>query len=261
MEKTIDFYKYHGTGNDFVIVDNRNNSFPKSEKLINDICNRRFGVGADGLILLENDEDSTNFDFKMVYYNSDGRESTMCGNGGRCIVAFAHFLDIFEDKCSFNAVDGAHEAIINGSLIRLKMIDTAFPQRDEINYVIDTGSPHYIQFVDDVQNFDVYGMGKKIRNSEKYGAEGINVNFVEPQSENQLLLRTFERGVEDETLSCGTGATAAALTWMKDKDLSCVEIHVLGGTLKVYAKNTGHHFTDVWLEGPAKKVFTGKINI
>lgn len=261
MENTIHFYKYQGTGNDFVMIDNRDLQFPKDEKVILNLCDRRFGIGGDGLILLENDEDSANFDFKMVYYNSDGRESTMCGNGGRCIIAFAHFLDIFEDRCHFNAVDGAHEGEVCGSEIKLKMIDVEIAKNDGDSFVLNTGSPHYVKFVDKVQDFDVFNEGRSIRNSANYAAEGINVNFVQPLNENSLFVRTYERGVEDETYSCGTGVTASALTWMEKKNLEQVHVKVLGGTLNVYAKRQGKNFTDVWLQGPAKMVFQGKIKI
>ncbi len=261
MDHSIQFYKYQGTGNDFVMIDNRDLQFPKEENLILKLCDRRFGIGGDGLILLENDDDAARFDFKMVYYNSDGRESTMCGNGGRCIVAFAHFLNIFEDRCHFNAIDGAHEGEVNGSEIKLKMIDVETARKDGESFVLNTGSPHYVKFVENVENTDVFGEGKRIRNSENYAAEGINVNFVQPLSEQELFVRTYERGVEDETYSCGTGVTAAALTWMEQQNLDEVRIKVLGGNLKVYAKKQDGRFTDVWLEGPAKMVFNGKINI
>lgn len=251
----MNFYKYQGTGNDFVMIDNRNLAFPKENiKLINHLCDRRFGVGGDGLILLENDPD---YDFKMVYYNSDGNESTMCGNGGRCIVAFAHFLDIFDKKTSFIAIDGMHEAEINEGIVKLKMIDVEKIFSDEENFVVNTGSPHFVQFVEDVENYDVYHNGNNIRNNTTYKKEGINVNFVTQLSDDELFVRTYERGVEDETYSCGTGVTASALTFMKNNHLNAVRIKVLGGNLKVYAEKSGEGFDNIWLEGPAKQVFTG----
>ncbi|SKB73417.1 diaminopimelate epimerase [Soonwooa buanensis] len=253
------FYKYQGTGNDFVMIDNRNLSFPKENtKLVKQLCDRRFGIGGDGLILLENDEQ---YDFKMVYYNSDGNESTMCGNGGRCIVAFAHFLDIFEDKTKFDAIDGMHEAEIKNGVVKLKMIDVEKIFADEEDFVLNTGSPHYIKYVDDVENYDVYHNGNKIRNNETYHKEGINVNFVTELPENKLFVRTYERGVEDETFSCGTGVTAAALTFMKKKHLTSVPVKVLGGNLKIYAEEENGTFKNIWLEGPAKQVFIGTIEI
>ena len=258
MQNTIEFYKYQGTGNDFVMIDNRDLQFPKEKELIERLCDRRFGIGGDGLILLEEDE---NTDFRMVYYNSDGNESTMCGNGGRCIVAFAHFLDVFEDRATFEAVDGLHEAEINNGIVKLKMIDVVGIDKDGDHSVLNTGSPHFVQYVEDVENFKVYDQGNRIRNSATYRNEGINVNFVEKIGDREIFVRTYERGVEDETFSCGTGATAAALVYMKDKNENMVNVKVLGGNLKVYAEQNGGAFTDVWLEGPAKQVFRGKIDL
>lgn len=251
------FYKYQGTGNDFVMIDNRNLAFPKDQKYIEKLCHRRFGIGADGLILLENDEET---DFRMVYYNSDGNESTMCGNGGRCLVAFAHFLKIFEEKCTFNAIDGLHEAEIkNGTMVKLKMSDVQEIKNDAENFVLNTGSPHFVKYVQNVGKYDVYKNGYEIRNSVSYKKEGINVNFVEEIRPNYLFVRTYERGVEDETYSCGTGATASALTYLKDKEASAVHIKVLGGELKVYAEQHGEGFRNIWLEGLAEQVFQGEI--
>ena len=253
------FYKYQGTGNDFVIVDNRNDFFPKENtELINHICDRRFGIGADGFILLENDKSA---DFKMVYYNADGNESTMCGNGGRCIVAFAHFLDVFEEKTTFNAIDGLHEAEIKSGIVKLKMVDVTNIKSIDKDYELNTGSPHYVQYVEDVENFDVYTNGNKIRNNATYSAEGINVNFVTPLTENKLFVRTYERGVEDETFSCGTGVTASALTFMQNNNLTSVDIKVLGGNLKVSAEKSENGYKNIWLEGPAKQVFVGNYEI
>ncbi|MBW8361487.1 MAG: diaminopimelate epimerase [Kaistella sp.] len=254
----MEFYKYQGTGNDFVIIDNRDLQFPKELEIINNLCDRRFGIGGDGLILLEEDE---NADFKMVYYNSDGNESTMCGNGGRCIVAFAHFLDIFEDRTTFMAIDGLHEAEIRNGIVKLKMIEVESIENDGENYVLNTGSPHFVQFVNDLEHFKVYECGNKIRNNATYQQAGINVNFVEETSENRIFVRTYERGVEDETFSCGTGATASALVFLKGKNLDSVGVKVLGGQLKVYAEQSGDGFRNIWLEGPAKQVFKGKINL
>ncbi len=254
----MEFYKYQGTGNDFVMIDNRALDFPKNQELIEKLCHRRFGIGADGLILLENDEQ---YDFKMVYYNADGNESSMCGNGGRCLVAFAFFLDIFEEKCTFNAVDGIHEAEINNGIIKLKMIDVESISNNGEDFVLNTGSPHYVQYIEDLEKLNVFAKGQEIRNSENYFQEGINVNFVEQISDNQIFVRTFERGVEDETYSCGTGVTASALTFLEKNNLLSVDIKTLGGNLKVYAEKDGHSFKNIWLEGPAKQVFKGKIEI
>ena len=254
----MEFYKYQGPGNDFVMIDNRDEEFTKDKSVIEKLCDRRFGIGGDGLILLENDSNS---DFKMVYYNSDGNESTMCGDGGRCIVAFANFLDIFEDKTTFNAIDGLHEAEISNGNIKLKMIDVNVIQLDGENSVLNTGSPHFVKFVNNIKDYEVYKNGNEIRNSATYKQEGINVNFAEEISDNEIFVRTYERGVEDETFSCGTGATAAALVYLKDKNQKSVAIKVLGGNLKVYAEQVGENFQNIWLEGPAKQVFKGKINL
>lgn len=254
----IEFYKYQGTGNDFVMVDNRGNNFPKHQQLIEQLCNRRFGVGGDGLIILEKDSET---DFKMVYYNSDGNESSMCGNGGRCVVALAHFLKIFENQCTFNAIDGVHKAQITNGIVKLKMIDVQNIKRDNDAWVMNTGSPHYVKFSDEVETMNVKREGQLIRNSENYKKEGINVNFVKPISDNQLFVRTYERGVEDETFSCGTGATASALAYMMDKNTASVQIKVLGGNLKIYAEKTENGFKNVWLEGSAQQVFKGEIFI
>ena len=254
----MEFYKYQGTGNDFVMIDNRDLSFPKEQRLIEQICNRRFGVGGDGLILLEKDE---NTDFKMVYYNSDGNESTMCGNGGRCIVAFAHFLNIFQQKTTFTAVDGLHEAEINQGVVKLKMIDVENINTDGDCFVLNTGSPHFVKYVERVEVYNVYQNRYDIRNSANYKKEGINVNFVEQIRDNEIFVRTYERGVEAETLSCGTGVTASAITFMKDRNISSVVVKTLGGNLKVYAEKRESIFRNVWLEGPAKQVFKGNIKI
>lgn len=258
MQNTIEFFKYQGTGNDFVIIDNRDLQFPKEKEVIEKLCDRRFGIGGDGLILLENDAAA---DFKMVYYNSDGNESTMCGNGGRCLVAFAHFLDVFEDQTTFTAIDGLHEAEIHNGIIKLKMIDVNSITNKDGNFELNTGSPHYVTFVEMLKDYKVFENGNKIRNSASYCQEGINVNFVEIISENEIFIRTYERGVEDETFSCGTGATASALIFLKGKNQPSVKVKVLGGNLKVYAEQNGESFQNIWLEGPAKQVFKGKISL
>ncbi len=254
----MEFFKYQGTGNDFVMVDNRNLQFPKDRILIEKCCDRRFGIGGDGLILLEN---HPTLDFKMIYYNSDGRESSMCGNGGRCIIAFANFLEIFKTKTKFEAIDGLHEGEIKNGLVKLKMSDVAEIKKIEGDFELNTGSPHYIKMVENVENFDVFTNGSAIRNSERYKAEGINVNFVQKIAEDQIFVRTFERGVEDETFSCGTGVTAAALVMFKNSDADAMNIKTLGGNLKITAVKDGESFKNIWLEGPAQQVFKGKIKL
>ncbi|SDE17169.1 diaminopimelate epimerase [Riemerella columbipharyngis] len=254
----MEFYKYHGTGNDFIMVDNRTGTFKKTKTEIERYCHRRFGIGADGLILLENDAEN---DFRMIYYNSDGAESTMCGNGGRCIVAFAYQLGIFKDKCTFSAIDGKHEAEMKqDSIVKLKMIDVKEIKQNGKDFVLNTGSPHYVKFVKNVETLDIFTLGRSIRNTVPYKAEGINVNFVEVLPDETLFVRTYERGVENETYSCGTGVTAAALSILIHKNESFLKIKTYGGNLKVYAQKSEQGFKNIWLEGPTEKVFSGIID-
>ena len=256
----IQFYKYQGTGNDFVIVDNRQHIFPKSNiKLIESICDRRFGVGADGLLLLEND---TATDFRMVYYNSDGNESSMCGNGGRCIVAFAKMLNIITTETLFIATDGLHHAtILKDGKVSLQMKDVDEVKTEKDYVFLNTGSPHHVLLVDDLVNLDVKTNGSKIRYSDLYGQAGSNVNFVKQVSENHFALRTYERGVEDETLSCGTEATAVAIAMnaIGKTNSSEIQLDVQGGKLKVSFQKQNNIFMNVFLEGPATFVFEGEI--
>jgi len=256
----IEFYKYQGTGNDFVIIDNRNQNFPKYNiKLIENICDRRFGVGADGLLLLENDAAT---DFKMVYYNSDGNESSMCGNGGRCIVAFAKRLNLVTDKTLFIATDGLHHAtILEDGNVSLQMKDVDEVKIENDYEFLNTGSPHHVLMVEDLKNLDVKTNGSKIRYSDLYGQAGSNVNFVKQISENHFALRTYERGVEDETLSCGTGATAVAIAMnaIGKTNSEEIQLDVEGGKLKVSFHKQNNIFTNVFLEGPATFVFEGNI--
>ncbi len=258
----LKFQKYQGTGNDFVMVDNRTLSFPKNDtKLIERLCDRRFGIGADGLILLENDNLS---DFKMVYYNSDGNESSMCGNGGRCLTAFANAQAVVQSTAQFTAVDGLHHAqILSDGKVSLQMIDV-----DSVsihpNYVyLNTGSPHHVALVDDLSSFDVKKEGAAIRYSALYGASGSNVNFVQPIGANHFRLRTYERGVEDETLSCGTGATAVAIAMhaLGKTKATVIDLEVEGGKLQVSFDVVNGKYSNVHLIGPATFVFDGEIDI
>lgn len=260
MSEKLFFSKYQGAGNDFILVDNRTGFFDRSNvDLVKSLCDRRFGIGADGLMLLQ---DIKNFDFEMVYFNADGREGTMCGNGGRCIVAFARDLGLINDNTAFLAVDGSHEAKIQLEQVDLGMINVSTTARDGAAYIINTGSPHYIQFVEDLKNLSVYDAGYAIRNNDTYREAGINVNFIEQESDGGYFVRTFERGVEDETLACGTGATAAAMAVALANGLEGhleIPIRVLGGQLYISFHRAGDLFTDVRLKGPAQFVFSGKI--
>ena len=260
MEITFD--KYEGTGNDFVMIDNRNDFFPKNDsKLIARLCDRRFGIGADGLILLENDSIS---DFKMVYYNSDGNQSTMCGNGGRCLVAFAKKLKMIESSAIFIAIDGTHNATISDNNIVSLQMKEVNSVKTEPNYTfLDTGSPHHIEMVPTISNLDIKSQGAAIRYNSLYGSAGANVNFVEQINEATFSIRTYERGVEDETLSCGTGATAVAIAMnhIGKTNSNTIKINVQGGKLEVSFDKKDSHYSNVFLKGPATFVFQGKINI
>jgi len=252
-----DFYKYHGAGNDFIIIDNRKFFFDKKNKsYIENICNRRTGVGADGLILLEND---SNGDFKMVYFNADGNESTMCGNGGRCIVAFAKKMNIINKETSFEAIDGLHYATIDDkNNVNLQMKDIDIIENTYTDFVLDTGSPHYVKVVDEFTK-DFVELARNIRNSKRFKKEGINVNFIKV-NENKVTIRTFERGVEDETLACGTGCVAAAISVMEiNKTTKDIHLNAKGGELKVSATKDKKGYKNIWLYGPTAFVFKGTL--
>ena len=254
------FYKYEGTGNDFIFIDNREGKFPKNNtKLIEKLCDRRFGIGADGLILLENDVET---DFRMVYYNSDGNQSSMCGNGGRCIVAFAKSLDIISDETTFIATDGLHEAtILDSGIVSLGMKNVDEVKIEKEYVFLNTGSPHHVMLVDDLENYDVKENGFQIRYSDLYGKAGSNVNFVTQLSDNHFRLRTYERGVEDETFSCGTGATATAIAMnaLGKTNSHKIQLDVQGGKLEVSFDKVNDTYINVFLTGPATFVFEGEI--
>lgn len=258
----IAFYKYQGTGNDFIILDNREDNYGElSTKQIKFLCDRRFGIGADGLMLYNNME---GYDFEMIYYNADGKPGSMCGNGGRCMIRFAK--DIGADKLSFFflAVDGPHDGDINeNNIIRLKMQDVNNVENHSGYAVLNTGSPHYIKFSTDVRKMDIDKRGSEIRYSEAFKKEGINVNFVENIDADSIYMRTYERGVEGETLSCGTGVTAAALVSAhNEKGFNNVIVTTNGGRLRVeFNKTDDKTFTDIYLCGPAEFVFRGTINL
>lgn len=258
----IDFYKYQGTGNDFVMIDNRLATFPKNNtQLIEHLCDRRFGIGADGLILLEND---TETDFRMVYYNSDGNQSSMCGNGGRCLVAFAKKLNVIENNTTFIATDGLHHATISDDgLVSLQMIDVDAIQTTPEFSFLNTGSPHHVQLVEDLEQYNVKENGAAIRYSELYGKQGSNINFVKKIDATTFSVRTYERGVEDETLACGTGVTAVAIAMNATGKTNATSIHlnVEGGKLAVSFDKKDGHYTNIFLIGPAEFVFKGTIEI
>ncbi|MGN7722701.1 diaminopimelate epimerase [Chitinophaga sp. 22620] len=255
------FYKYQGTGNDFVIVDNRDGAYSHlTTEQVAHICDRRFGIGADGFMMLEKRD---GYDFAMKYYNSDGREGSMCGNGGRCLTAFARQMGIEAPELKFIAVDGEHEASFReNGWVNLKMQDVDWVEKGNMYFYLNTGSPHFVKFVTDVQEVDVYQQGRDIRYNERFAAEGTNVNFVQ-ELDNGIFVRTYERGVEDETYSCGTGVTASALTASPSEPGDyAIPVETLGGHLEIRFTRTGERtFSNIWLCGPATLVFEGNINI
>ncbi len=258
---TLTFYKYQGTGNDFVIIDNRESIVSKNNtKLFAKLCDRRFGIGADGLMLLESPQNQED-DFTMVYFNADGNESSMCGNGGRCLVAFAGFLGVIKDKAIFTAIDGKHHAEIKEGLVYLQMQNVSEIENHESYLFLNTGSPHHVTLVNNLSDYDVVSKGREIRNGAPYFESGSNVNFVEKKEENIFSVRTYERGVEDETLSCGTGVTAVALSMHATKQIEKEEVRVQtpGGQLKVTFRKNENGYEDVILIGPAEQVFKGEI--
>lgn len=255
----LKFFKYQGTGNDFVMVDNREGTFPKTDtRLVALLCDRKFGIGADGLILLENDAKE---DFGMVYYNADGNPGSMCGNGGRCLVAFAKQLGIIDAKTTFTAVDGLHRATIENNIVTLHMQDVSEIKLGPDHLFLNTGSPHHIQIVDDLEGLDVYKEGKKLR-YDLYGEKGSNINFVKPLADDSFSIRTYERGVEDETLSCGTGVTATALAMHKlgRTTKNEIDIKTLGGDLVVKFDVLDQGYYNIYLIGPASLVYKGEIS-
>jgi diaminopimelate epimerase len=258
----IHFYKYQGTGNDFIILDNRTNQYDQlGTREIRQLCDRRFGIGADGLMLLNL---KPGYDFEMKYFNSDGNESSMCGNGGRCLVKFASSLGLYKDTFRFAATDGDHDAEIDADgTVSLKMKDVEKIENYHGDSILDTGSPHYVQIVPDVKNIDVFQKGKEIRYSTDFAKEGINANFVEQQHVDRIIVRTYERGVEEETLSCGTGVTASALVcYHNDMGFNNVMVITKGGMLSVeFDRVNEGSYRNIWLCGPATFVYEGDINI
>jgi diaminopimelate epimerase len=255
---SLTFYKYQGTGNDFVMIDNRTKIFPKQNTdKISQICDRHFGIGADGIILIENDD---TFDFKMIYFNADGSQ-TFCGNGARCAVAFAKHLEIINKKTTFLAVDGEHFAEINDAIISLQMINVDDIKLNENSVFMHTGTQHHVEMVDELTDFPVFEKGKKIRYS--YKNPGSNVNFVQQINDNTFRVRTYEKGVENETLACGTGVTAVAIAMHKTNKTkrNSISLPVEGGLLEVSFTEENGAYTNVFLKGPAHFVFTGSITV
>jgi len=245
----ISFSKYHGTGNDFIIIDNRKLKWDPKQEEIARLCDRHFGIGADGLMLLM---EKKGFDFYMIYFNSDGRESTMCGNGGRCMIIFAQSLSLAGSETRFLAIDGEHLGKVtkkdSADSISLKMKDVCVDEIEADHIFLNTGSPHYVIFRQEVETLDIIAEAKKIRFNERYRGEGTNVDFVEIHKDH-LFVRSYERGVEDETLSCGTGVTAAVLACAVKNPAghTSMDVQTRGGKLKVSYFQEGNTFRDIWL--------------
>ena len=262
---SIEFIKYHGTGNDFILIDNRPGHIKLSREDIAWLCHRRLGIGADGLMLLL---PSSDHDFEMKYYNADGKEGSMCGNGGRCITAFASDQGLAKEVVRFRAIDGVHEAKIIRSDSAVKQVEvrlndvTAIRELDGSTFLLDTGSPHYVQFMPELDKVDALQDGKRIRWDERFKPEGVNVNFVE-RSPGGLRVITYERGVEDITLSCGTGVTASAIAASSGENDGphAWTIRTMGGDLEVSFVKNNETFTNIWLKGPAEKVFAGTVTL
>ena len=257
----IKFQKYQGTGNDFIIIDNTDLSFPSENySLIKRLCDRKYGIGCDGLILIEPSKSS---DFTMNYYNSDGNLGSMCGNGARCSVKFVQNLNIINDNTVFTAYDGLHDASILDDIITLSMKPVRNIKSFGDDLFLDTGSPHYVKMVQSLNDYKVFENGKKIRNSSLFEKNGVNVNFVEQISENEFSVRTYERGVEDETLSCGTGVTAVALAMFKLGKTNSKEVVIKtkGGELSVKFDTIEERYFDIKLSGGVEMVFSGEIDI
>ncbi len=255
----LQFFKYQGTGNDFVMIDNRQNKFNKKDtKQIAWLCDRRFGIGADGLILLEPHD---TLDFKMVYYNSDGNESSLCGNGGRCITAFAKHLGMIDNKAAFEAIDGVHQSSIEDDIVKLQMQDVNTVENYKSHVFLNTGSPHHVQLDRHLKELDIKREGAKIRYGKPYNAAGSNVNFVNKIANDIFAVRTYERGVEDETLSCGTGVVAVALAmhYIGETEKNLVTLQTPGGDLKVSFEKHLDSYKNIWLMGPAIQVYKGEI--
>lgn len=256
----LEFYKYQGTGNDFILLDNRSGKYDKiSAKEISFLCDRHYGIGSDGFIFLQK---KTGYDFEMRFYNPDGSAGMMCGNGGRCIAAFARDLKIIRNSCIFWAPDGEHQAkLSDNNQVKLSMKELAFGEKILNFYLFDTGAPHIIFFKDDIEDADFTEKAREVRYSPRFNNEGINVNRLQKKAENEIKVRTYERGVEAETLSCGTGVTASALAYALENNIpeGKIKVQAKGGNLTVYFRSENQRFKDVYLEAQAKFVFSGKV--
>jgi diaminopimelate epimerase len=259
---TLFFSKYQGTGNDFIIIDNRNQTFSQAEEVIHFLCHRQLGVGADGLMLISNHE---TLDFSMKYFNADGKEGSMCGNGGRCISAYYYNIIAPKKHLTFHAFDGEHHAEIietkkNQTSISLQLSDVENIKNISDGFLLNTGSPHFVKFVENVEAIDVRVLGKELRYRDLFSPQGVNVDFVEFRND-KLYVRTYERGVEDETLSCGTGVTASAIAASFIKDVSEFDIITRGGNLQVSFQKNEDSFSNIWLTGLATFIYSGQIEI
>ncbi len=257
----LNFSKYQGTGNDFVVIDNRQKNIELSTEQVKLLCDRKFGIGADGLMLLQ---EKKGYDFEMIYYNADGKIGSMCGNGGRCLTQFAFDCGIRKEKYNFTASDGEHESFFaDNGWIHLKMKDVDTIENFHGDYILNTGSPHYVKTVNNINEYDVFNEGKEIRYSKDFTESGINVNFVEQTGEDNIYVRTYERGVENETLSCGTGVTASALVFYHNEvGFNRIEVETLGGKLAVeFDKTIDDKFENIWLCGAATFVFNGTVSL
>ena len=261
MNRGIRFGKYQSTGNDFILIDNRDNKYRFSRAEIARLCHRKFGVGADGLILLN---PSQQFDFEMRNFNSDGGECSMCGNGGRALIQFARDLGILKDQYHFWAIDGEHLARFQEGLIELKMQSVSEVVETPVGPTLDTGSPHLVVEVSQLLQYEVVKEGRSLRNSPFFMPGGINANFYEIQH-GRVFLRTYERGVEDETLSCGTGAIATAIITQRNAGIKSgasieTSIHCQGGELTIrFTQKSNQFYDDIWLIGPSIKTFEGQL--
>ena len=256
----FEFQKYHGAGNDFILINDQSEKFPfKNSDRIRSLCDRKFGIGADGLIVIRNHD---KFDFEMFYFNSDGKQGSLCGNGSRCAVAYRVKEGLMKNRVIFKAIDGIHSAKAeSNNIFSLSLKDVKKIEHDKSALFLDTGSPHYVKLVENLDDINVRVEGSLIRNSDKYKKQGVNVNFVKIIGSSQIKIRTYERGVEDETLSCGTGSVASSIAFhfLKLTESNKIKVETNGGILEVEFNFMSDIYRDICLKGPAEEVFSGKI--